>query len=106
MGEQYIGDIQSDTITGEKVKTPSQYRVVMHNDDYTTMEFVVEALVVIFKKPNTEAVSLMEKIHTSGQATVGVYAYDIAISRVKQVHEAAKQFDFPLKCTVVEDGAE
>lgn len=76
------------------------YRVILHNDDYTTMEFVVEVIMKVFKKPVMEATQIMMKVHKSGKGTVGVYTYDIASTKVQQVHKLARQRDYPLKCTM------
>ena len=82
------------------VKEPDMYRVVMLNDDYTTMEFVVEVLIDIFGKSEAEARRIMLAVHKQGRGVAGVYVYDIAVSKVAQVDEAAKKKGFPLKCTV------
>ncbi|MFP4429862.1 MAG: ATP-dependent Clp protease adapter ClpS [Spirochaetaceae bacterium] len=84
----------------EKVKEPEMYRVVLHNDDYTTMEFVVEVIMKVFKKPVMEATQIMMQVHKSGKGSVGVYTHDIAATKVQQVHDLARQRDFPLKCTM------
>jgi ATP-dependent Clp protease adaptor protein ClpS len=84
----------------EKIKEPEMYRVILHNDDYTTMEFVVEVIMKVFKKPVMEATQIMMKVHKSGKGTVGVYTYDIAATKVQQVHKLARQRDYPLKCTM------
>lgn len=84
----------------EKVKEPDMYRVVLHNDDYTTMEFVVEVLVKVFKKTVVQATSIMLDVHRKGQGQVGVYTYDIAQTKVKQVRQMAREREFPLKCTM------
>ena len=87
----------------ERLKHPDMYRVIMHNDDYTTMEFVVEILTRVFQKSRQDAMDTMLKIHKGGKATVGVYTYDIATSKVKRVHDLSAEFDFPLRCSVVPD---
>ena len=76
------------------------YRVILHNDDYTTMEFVVEVIIKIFKKPVMEATQIMLRVHKAGKGTVGVYTHDIATTKVHQVHKLARQRDYPLKCTM------
>lgn len=83
-----------------KVKEPSLYRVVLHNDDYTTTDFVVEVLVTIFHKPAMEATRIMMDVHKKGRGQVGLYPYDIAATKVYQVKEMAKKREFPLKCTL------
>ncbi|MCR5729077.1 MAG: ATP-dependent Clp protease adaptor ClpS, partial [Ruminococcus sp.] len=69
--------------TDIRVKEPKQYNVIMINDDFTTMEFVVAVLVDIFRKDEVTAQAIMMKVHKSGQAVVGKYPYDIAATRVK-----------------------
>ena len=82
------------------VKEPDMYRVVMLNDDYTTMEFVVEVLIDIFGKSEAEARKIMLAVHKQGRGVAGIYVYDIAVSKIAQVDEAAKKKGFPLKCIV------
>jgi len=82
-----------------KTKEPHQYKVIMHNDDVTTMDFVVVVLVNIFQKPHNEAVELMLTIHNTGSAIVGIYSFDIAISKINQTHQFARVNGFPLTCT-------
>lgn len=82
-----------------KVKEPQQYQVVMHNDDFTTMDFVVDVLKSIFGKEPAEAMALMLAIHHAGKAIVGVYTYDIAVSKAEKAMQLARQEGFPLRCT-------
>jgi ATP-dependent Clp protease adaptor protein ClpS len=84
----------------EKVKEPEEYRVILLNDNYTTMEFVVEVLMVVFHKQRENAVKIMLDVHQKGKGTVGVYPYDIAQTKANQVHALARQYEFPLKCIV------
>jgi len=81
-------------------KRPDLYRVVMHNDDFTPMDFVVDILVRIFGKPAAEATQVMLQIHNTGAGTAGIYTYDIAMSKVMQVHQIAAAHRHPLRCTV------
>ncbi len=94
----------SGTATAGKVhegtKEPDEYRVLLLNDDYTTMEFVVSVLITIFHKNIPEATRLMLDVHRKGRASVGVYGYDIAVTKINQVHQVARQNGFPLKCTM------
>jgi ATP-dependent Clp protease adaptor protein ClpS len=83
-----------------KVAEPPRYAVMMHNDDYTTMEFVVEVLTSDFSKPQEEAVGIMLKIHHDGKAVAGIYSYDIAESKIAKVTEKARRSGFPLKLTM------
>jgi ATP-dependent Clp protease adaptor protein ClpS len=85
-----------------KVDTPKMYRVILHNDDYTTMEFVVEVLVKVFRKPVQEATRIMLDVHRKGQGKVGVFTRDMAQTKVAQVHQLAQQNEYPLRCTYEE----
>ncbi|MBC7398140.1 MAG: ATP-dependent Clp protease adaptor ClpS [Bdellovibrionales bacterium] len=82
-----------------KVPEPPRYAVLLHNDDYTTMEFVVEVLTVDFSKPYQEAMDLMLKVHEDGKAIAGIYTCEIAESKVAKVTEKARAAGFPLKLT-------
>lgn len=82
------------------VKEPDLYKVVMLNDNYTTMEFVVKILIEIFGKTEADARKIMLTVHKQGRGVAGVYVYDIAISKVEQVERKAKEKGFPLKCVV------
>ncbi len=81
-----------------EIKKPSLYKVIMLNDNYTTMEFVVDILKKIFRKNSSEANEIMLSIHKKGRGTAGIYTYDIAATKKKQVHEEAAKSGFPLKC--------
>ncbi len=84
----------------EEAKEPEEFRVLLLNDDFTTMEFVVSVLITVFHKSIPEATRLMLDVHKKGRATVGVYGYDIAVTKINQVHQLARQNGFPLKCTM------
>lgn len=90
----------TDVLTEEdqEVKEPSRYRVILLNDDYTSMEFVVYILSSIFHKTAAEAEAIMLKVHNSGEGLAGVYVKEVAESKVAKVHRLAKQEQFPLKC--------
>lgn len=88
--------------TNINVKEPSHYCVVMHNDDFTTMEFVVDVLIDIFKKNEAEAEVLMMKVHHEGKAVVGKYPYDIALTKVGKALKRAQSEGFPFRMTVEE----
>ena len=81
------------------VEEPRQYKVIFHNDDFTTMEFVTDVLRRVFNKPADEAVALMMKVHREGQAIVGVYSYDVAMTKAAQATSMARQEGFPLNIT-------
>ena len=88
--------------TSERVKEPKQYKVIMHNDDFTTMEFVVDVLVRIFHKDQLTAETLMLDVHRKGMAVIGRYSYDIAMSKTNKAMEAARAQGYPFKMTVEE----
>jgi ATP-dependent Clp protease adaptor protein ClpS len=83
-----------------KLKKPEDYRVILLNDNYTTMDFVVDVLMTIFHKGEDDAMRIMLDVHQKGKGTVGVYPYDIASTKAAQVHSLARDHDFPLKCVV------
>ncbi|MCX5843141.1 MAG: ATP-dependent Clp protease adaptor ClpS [Deltaproteobacteria bacterium] len=78
------------------------YRVILHNDHYTTMDFVVEVLMIVFHKAAAEATKVMLDVHKKGAGICGVYTYDIASTKVSVVHTMAKRREFPLKCSLEE----
>ncbi len=84
---------------GEKLKEPEMYRVILHNDHYTTMDFVVEVLMTVFHMTNARATQIMLDVHKKGIGVCGVFTYDIAVTKVEQVHLMAKSKQFPLRCT-------
>ena len=84
------------------IREPKRYRVIMHNDDFTSMEFVVEILIDIFRKEEAEAQRLMLMVHESGKAAVGMYPYDIAVTKVREATTRAKENGFPFRMTVEE----
>jgi len=88
--------------TERKLKKPKLYKVLLHNDDYTTMEFVVFVLQGIFHHPEAEAVQIMLHVHKNGIGVAGVYTYEVAETRVAQVEALARQHEFPLRCSLEE----
>jgi len=84
----------------EKVKEPEEYRVILLNDHYTSMDFVVEVLMVIFHKQLEDANKIMLDVHKKGKGLVGLYSWDIAATKMEQVHMAARANEFPLRCIV------
>jgi ATP-dependent Clp protease adaptor protein ClpS len=87
------------TNTGTEPAEPKMFKVVLLNDHYTTMEFVVTVLVKVFQKPSAEATAIMLDVHKKGAGTCGVYTFDVAMSKIDQVHKLAQENDFPLRCT-------
>ncbi|WP_409434092.1 ATP-dependent Clp protease adapter ClpS [Litorimonas sp. RW-G-Af-16] len=83
-----------------QTKKPSMYRVLLMNDDYTPMEFVVSILMGIFKKTSEEATQIMLNVHQTGIGTCGVYTFEVAETKVAQVMDAAKRAQHPLQCTL------
>lgn len=83
-----------------KTKRPRLYKVLLHNDDFTTMEFVVDVLVRYFHKTTPEATRIMLEVHRRGQGVAGVFTYEVAETKVAQVTAEARQQGMPLKCTV------
>lgn len=96
----YDDDGQLQEKKDEKLKEPDMYRVVLHNDDFTTQEFVVEVLVKVFHKSVVDATRIMLNVHRNGTGQVGVFTYDIAATKVRQVHKMAREREYPLKCTI------
>ncbi len=103
---------KSETNTGHKTKardkakaqiaTPPLFRVLMHNDDYTTMEFVVAVLRDVFHKPEAEAEQIMLTIHFQGIGYCGTFPYSIAETKADQARMMARKSGFPLRCTLEE----
>jgi len=88
--------------TKVRIKEPAKYQVIMLNDDFTTMEFVVGILVGIFHKDQVTAEALMLDVHNKGRAVVGRYSYDIAVTRTNKAMEKARKEGFPFRMTVEE----
>jgi len=84
----------------EKTKEPEEFKVILLNDHYTTMEFVVAILVGVFHKNLTDANRIMLDVHKKGKGVVGIYPWDIAATKLEQVHSIAKENDFPLRCVM------
>jgi ATP-dependent Clp protease adaptor protein ClpS len=92
------GDLKNDL----EIREPKMYRVILHNDDYSTMDFVIEVLISIFHKPAADATRIMLDVHKKGIGICGVYTYDIAATRVARVHQLSTKREFPLKCSLEE----
>ena len=89
-----------------KTKRPSMYKVLMLNDDYTPMEFVVYVLQSFFEMSNDMAMQVMLHVHQRGVGICGVYTYEVAETKVTQVMNLAKENQHPLQCTIEKDGRE
>ena len=83
--------------TNTSLREPRRYKVIIYNDDFTTMEFVVHVLQSVFFKTADEAEALMLNVHQKGSATEGVYSYDIATSKVRKATMMAREENFPLR---------
>ena len=98
--------ILQDTISTtdrEALQEPPLYKVLLHNDDYTTLEFVVMVLVTVFAKNSDGATRLMLNVHHQGIGIAGVYTREVAETKVAIVHRLARRHQFPLKCTLEQD---
>lgn len=100
------GGSQTDVVTKVRPKTqrPSLYKVLMLNDDFTPMEFVVSVLERFFGKDREDATRIMLQVHRQGVGVCGVYTYEIAETKVTQVIDFARQHQHPLQCTLEKDG--
>ena len=87
-------------VTQPRTKTPSMYRVLLLNDDFTPMDFVIRILQKFFAKNMTEATKIMLQVHQQGAGVAGVFTYEIAETKVYQVNQFAKKNQYPLKCTM------
>lgn len=94
------GDVATQQETREKLDRPKMYKVLLHNDNYTTMDFVVLVLVSVFHKREIEAVRIMLDVHRKGIGMVGVYSREIAETKVERVTQLAREAQFPLLCTM------
>ncbi len=95
------GEVLERTRTA--ARQPILFKVILHNDDYTTMGFVVEILEAVFFKPPAEAYRIMMKVHTEGSAVCGVYTHEIAETKVAAVHTHARKEGFPLRASLEPD---
>jgi ATP-dependent Clp protease adaptor protein ClpS len=89
--------------TQSKTRKPPLFRVLLHNDDYTTMQFVVEVLEAVFHKSPAEAHRVMMQVHTRGHGVCGVYSHEVAETKVAEVHDLAKEHGFPLRASLEEE---
>jgi len=97
-GEQE--DVLIESKTEQKLERPRLWRVLLHNDDYTTQDFVVWVLETIFHKPRGEAFTIMMSVHRSGMGVAGVYTHDVAETKLKATRQLAEEHEFPLLVTM------
>ena len=94
---------QVKTNQSNELREPSKYKVLLLNDDYTTMDFVVMVLMVVFHKSLQEAQAIMLNVHKNGKGLCGIYAFEVAETKVAQVCAMAEEHKFPLKCSLEEE---
>jgi len=97
-----VARIEEEIESALALEEPAKYKVLLHNDDYTTIDFVIDILMSIFHKNITQAEEIMMQVHRSGKAVCGIYTYEIAETKVHQVKEVAKSNGFPLLATMEE----
>lgn len=97
------GDSATITIVKKKVQVPKKYKVLLHNDDYTTMEFVIFILQSVFHKNIDEAEQIMMEVHVKGVGVCGVFSFEIAESKAQKVMALAKTHSHPLMCTIEQE---
>jgi ATP-dependent Clp protease adaptor protein ClpS len=90
----------TETRSDQKLQRPRMWRVLLHNDDYTTQEFVVWVLETIFHKPRGEAFSIMMSVHRSGLGVAGIFTRDVADTKVRKTQQLAEEHEFPLLVTM------
>jgi len=98
----YNHETEGDTLvkTEKEVKEPPMYKVFLHNDDYTTMEFVVEILLNVFNKSVEDSTAIMLNVHRKGIGLCGIYTHEVSETKMDMVHTLAQEHGFPLKCTM------
>ena len=103
MTEPYeVPGSEPDVIVEDELKEPRQFKVLLHNDDYTSMDFVVEVLMNVFGKSEAEAYAVMMSVHEKGIGLCGIYTAEVAETKVQIVHQKARARSFPLRCTMEE----
>jgi ATP-dependent Clp protease adaptor protein ClpS len=102
---QHSPDLEEKTEvkTEDEIGEPPMYKVLLLNDDYTTMEFVIEILIRVFNKTIEEATLIMLKVHREGIGLCGIYTFEVAETKVNTVNNLAREEGFPLKCTMEKD---
>ena len=95
---EYEGDVVADDDTS--TKKPNPCNVILHNDDFTPMDFVVEILEQVFHHTSVKAVELMQEVHNKGRAIAGTYSFEIAETKVAETTSLARQNGYPLRCSI------
>ncbi len=99
-GDDSATAIKRRTQKKTRTQRPPMFKVMLLNDDYTPMEFVVELLKAVFHKPHAEATRIMLYVHQNGMGIAGVYPYEVAETKVRTVEELSRQAEYPLKCVM------
>lgn len=94
---------QVSSRTRDETRQPPMYRVLLHNDDYTTMEFVIEVLMLVFNKSPEKAATIMLNVHQKGVGVCGVYTHEMAETKVDAVHNLARESGHPLRCSMEQE---
>ncbi len=104
IGPGHSGGQETDTVvtvrSDKKTKQPRLFKVLLHNDDYTTMEFVVMILMNIFHHSHESAVKIMLHVHEKGIGVAGVYSFEVAETKTKKARDLAREYEYPLRCTM------
>lgn len=100
-----MADFGTDVLTESqaKLEKPPMFKVLLHNDDFTTMEFVVFVLTTVFHKSEADAFYIMLKVHQEGLGVAGIYAYEIANAKAEKTLNLARSYEYPLLCTVEQE---
>ena len=98
---EHDGDVLTESET--KLEKPKLFKVLLHNDDFTTMEFVVFILIQVFLRSEAEAFSIMLKVHNEGIGIAGVYPYEVANMKAEKAMNLSRAHEYPLLCTVEEE---
>ena len=99
--EEHDGEVLTESET--RLEKPKMYKVILHNDDFTTMEFVVYILKTVFKRSDIEAITIMLQVHNEGIGIAGVYPYEIATMKAEKAINLSRANEYPLLCTVEEE---
>ncbi len=97
-----MSNTKKDVSTKERIETqePPLYKVLLHNDDYTTMEFVIAILENVFHKSNADATRIMLNVHHEGIGVAGIFTKEVSETKISLVHELAQKNNFPLRCSM------
>ena len=96
-----VGDVLTESET--RLEKPKLFKVLLHNDDFTTMEFVVFVLQYVFNRSDAEALTIMLKVHHEGMGVAGIYPYEVANTKAQKTMNLAKAREYPLLCTIEQE---